>query len=156
MLLSPFLSLYIGYQPLLEVLQAEIPLFRPVMTSFFALYPWIRPGLAGTETGSAGRRPGLAGTGDFSPRLIMGTETEVRSQPTRLQSSVRHCVSLGIRRGGFQLPRPSASRRAAHRPFPITYSQSGRNRAECGLCTRWKTWQSMRTRTIAGAADDSL
>eukprot|EP00966_Prymnesium_polylepis_P149464 3453054-Prymnesium_polylepis.1 len=25
----------------------------------------------------------------------MGTETEVRSQPKRLQSSVRHCVSLG-------------------------------------------------------------
>ena len=50
---------------------------------------------AGTGTGVPGRRPGLAGTGDLSPRLKIGTEAEVHSYHIELQSSVRHCVSLG-------------------------------------------------------------
>ena len=38
----------IWYQLLIEVFQAKIPLFGPILTSVFALYPWIRSGLAGT------------------------------------------------------------------------------------------------------------
>ena len=45
----------IWYQLLIEIFQAEIPLFGPILTSVFALYPWIRLGLAGTGAGSAGR-----------------------------------------------------------------------------------------------------
>ena len=77
---SPFLSMGIWYQLLIEVFQAEIPLFGPILTSVFALYLWIRLGLAGTGTGSAGRRPGLDGTGSWQchPRTGTGTRAERR------------------------------------------------------------------------------
>ena len=67
----------IWYQLLIEVFQAEIPLFGPILTSVFALYPWIRLGLAGTGTGSAGRRPGLDGTRSWQGRPSAGTETGI-------------------------------------------------------------------------------
>ena len=53
----------IWYQLLIEVFQAEIPLFGPILTSVFALYPWIRGmGLAGSRDWDWKDRP-KAGTG---------------------------------------------------------------------------------------------